>query len=895
MAFGLNHPEAMNEKARLLIVQNDPDFLDYLQRTSPTFIYTLADQSQEVESLLNVDFFNLVICDHQLVSKQLLNLLQTKGCPYVVILEPGQEELVTSLLDNGADGYLIKDINYNWLKLLSATIKQVSRSKASQSNLLVDVMFDSSVLGLFILDQDGYFLRTNLYFQELIGYSEKEFQSMNFLELSLPQEREFYSGRFKQGMLKKINSLNFEKRYLCKSGEIVWVNLILYKLYDQNCGIKTIGIVRDITECKALEDSLKISQRELQSLISSMRDYIYIFDRDGICLKIGHFSLDDSIQVNSKIPQFWPKDVADQAIAAIRQVLDSQQTLNIELSIPINQIWKWFSININPFNINSVLWEVRDISKLKTNEENLRQLNLQLDLTVEERNLQLLESQRRYQLIFNSRLYAAFVINNYTDTAYYTPFSEVNDTACNMLGYSHEELLGKSFHSIAHSGSLTNEQISVELNNSGYIQFEAKLVSSSGKIVPTDFVLNRFEHNGQMTLLAFARDISERKQAEAKIREVNLELRRATRLKDEFLSNMSHELRTPLNAILGMTEALKDQVYGQINFQQEQTLKIIENSGKHLLDLITDILDISKIETGHLELNPSYTNIEQLCQSIVPLFQQQATKKNIQLTVKFAENIPKLLVDQLRLKQVLINLLSNAVKFTPNNGMVSLEVSTKYFHDKYILNITVIDTGIGIAQKDLSLIFQPFVQIDGSLNRQYDGTGLGLALVKKIVEMQGGEITVTSKPQQGSCFSVNLPLLGDPNTPETHSFEYINKYNFSLTPLVLLVQNNQAHIMTVSSYLKAKGYRIILAKNNDQAIESTMRENPDLILIDIEMIEINGLKTIQQIREFSHIPIIAINDLEQDHQDIGANEYLSKPLKLAELSRAIKHILIQGD
>lgn len=248
----------------------------------------------------------------------------------------------------------------------------------------------------------------------------------------------------------------------------------------------------------------------------------------------------------------------------------------------------------------------------------------------------------------------------------------------------------------------------------------------------------------------------------------NVELARATRLKDEFLATMSHELRTPLNAILGLTEGLQDQVFGPINKEQTQILQTIERSGYHLLELINDILDIAKIESGQIELNFAATAITPLCRASLALIDQQARTKRIQLEMKLPPNLPDLWVDERRIRQVLINLLSNAVKFTPEGGRITLEASFAHLPTKEreeereeanFLKITICDTGIGIAPEHIQQLFRPFIQIDSALNRKYEGTGLGLALVKRIVELHGGQVGVSSEVGIGSCFTISLPWI----------------------------------------------------------------------------------------------------------------------------------------
>lgn len=257
-------------------------------------------------------------------------------------------------------------------------------------------------------------------------------------------------------------------------------------------------------------------------------------------------------------------------------------------------------------------------------------------------------------------------------------------------------------------------------------------------------------------------ELRERKTAEEQLRQsnealamTNTQLARATRLKDEFLANMSHEFRTPLNAILGISEGLLEELGGSLTDQQCRYISTIEKSGKHLLELITDILDLAKIESGKLELKIAPTNVKQLCDYSLTFVKQQAHQKNISLTCQVPPEVGESQLDKRRMRQVLINLLSNAVKFTPEGGKVTIKVEAD--NSEKTISFSVIDTGIGIAPENMDKLFKSFVQIDSSLSRRYDGTGLGLALVRRITELHGGSVKLESKVDRGSCFTVILP------------------------------------------------------------------------------------------------------------------------------------------
>ncbi|MBE9126487.1 MULTISPECIES: PAS domain S-box protein [unclassified Coleofasciculus] len=398
----------------------------------------------------------------------------------------------------------------------------------------------------------------------------------------------------------------------------------------------------------------------------------------------------------------------------------------------------------------------------------------------------------------------------------------------------------------------------------------------------------------------------------------NAELARATRLKDEFLANMSHELRTPLNAILGLSESLQEEVYGSLTPKQRKSLATIEKSGKHLLELINDILDLAKIESGKLELQFVPVSIPRLCESSLTFVKQQAFKKRIKLNSQLLEGLEPIELDERRMRQVLINLLSNAVKFTPEGGSVTVavQVETSDNTDSNSLNsqnadiisISIIDTGIGIAKEDMEKLFQSFVQIDSSLSRRHEGTGLGLSLVRRLVELHGGSVAVKSEVGKGSCFTVRLPWRRSKRLQETTNYqlppqilplERATNPKHSDTPLILIAEDNETNVVTLFDYLSEAGYQVIVAKQGREAVKMAQEYQPSLILMDIQMPEMDGLTATQRIRahkQTATIPIIALTALampgdEEKCLAAGASSYMTKPVSLKQLLATMKMLL----
>jgi signal transduction histidine kinase/CheY-like chemotaxis protein len=383
---------------------------------------------------------------------------------------------------------------------------------------------------------------------------------------------------------------------------------------------------------------------------------------------------------------------------------------------------------------------------------------------------------------------------------------------------------------------------------------------------------------------------------------MNTELLYANRAKDEFLANMSHELRTPLNSILGLSEGLLDEVYGQLNPKQKQYLKTIERSGKHLLELINDILDLAKIESGTVELHPTILSIAELCDSSLIIVKEQAQRKQIKLRSTIDASVKFVIVDERRWRQLLINLLSNAIKFTDAGGSVELRVESV----ENGLKFSVQDTGIGIPPEYMGKIFKPFIQIDGNLNRRHAGTGLGLALVKQIAELHSATVSVESEVGVGSCFTIFLPqtLSCDLTDilPENTAQEVEAQPEISISDsggVILLAEDNLDNIETILEYLEHLNYRVVVANNGREVLKTVRDVRPDLILMDVQMPEMDGIETTKRLRampEFADLPIIMLTALSMTNDrdkclSAGATDYVAKPYSLKSLAQKIQEYI----
>ncbi|UBF25696.1 PAS domain S-box protein [Kovacikia minuta CCNUW1] len=367
----------------------------------------------------------------------------------------------------------------------------------------------------------------------------------------------------------------------------------------------------------------------------------------------------------------------------------------------------------------------------------------------------------------------------------------------------------------------------------------------------------------------------------------------ANRAKSEFLATMSHELRTPLNAVLGLSQLLERQIFGPLNEKQLEYINHIHSSGEHLLLLINDILDLAKVEAGREILTPIILVVSDVCQYCLALVREQAHDRKLALTSQIEPAVSTCFADERRLKQILLNLLSNAIKFTPS-GSVSLIVAKETGG----ITFSVVDTGIGIPAEKLPLLFKPFSQLDSQLNRQYSGTGLGLALSHNLACMHGGEITVDSRVGEGSRFTLFLPdhpaqfSAQQPSCEASPASRLPSIQKFCRIGRILMVEDDVRSAMLLRDYLQATGHQIEHLTNGVGFLDRVRCFKPDLILLDMQLADdLTGLDLLTQLRcqiDLNVIPVVMVTAMamagdREKFVTAGANDYLSKPVNVAEL------------
>ncbi|MDK9703065.1 MAG: response regulator [Sulfuritalea sp.] len=375
--------------------------------------------------------------------------------------------------------------------------------------------------------------------------------------------------------------------------------------------------------------------------------------------------------------------------------------------------------------------------------------------------------------------------------------------------------------------------------------------------------------------------------------------REASRLKSEFLASMSHELRTPLNAIIGFSEVLRDGIAGEVSEQQREYLGDILNSGTHLLELINDILDLSKVESGKMALELEWLEVENLLHSSLSIVRERAVTHRLTLELQAAD-AGALCADPRKLKQIAYNLLSNAVKFTPDGGRVTVTarrlpardvpVTTPPSGITEFVEIAVTDNGIGIAREDQARLFAAFTQIDSSLSRRHEGTGLGLALVKRLAELHGGAVGIESAPGKGSTFRVWLPCRPQVDCPDRNSKNVLPTPNGSRRVLVVEDDPRAGELLRLA--LTQEGFAVIQAASADEARQRLVEQTPDLITLDILLPDEDGwqlLDWLKQSIEWAHIPVVVVSIVAQQDKGfaLGACAVLQKPFTKEELVTAL--------
>ena len=383
-------------------------------------------------------------------------------------------------------------------------------------------------------------------------------------------------------------------------------------------------------------------------------------------------------------------------------------------------------------------------------------------------------------------------------------------------------------------------------------------------------------------------EVFQRKQTQEELLSAKHAAEDANRAKSTFLANMSHELRTPLNAIIGYSEMLEEETRDSGKIENVQDLKKIQSAGKHLLSLINDVLDLSKIEAGKMGLHLEFFDVPQVIEEMVTTLQPAAAKNANSIHVHVAENVSAMKADLTKVRQILFNLLSNACKFT-DHGTVSVDVDQIKVGDREWIQFKVSDTGIGISAKQKENLFHEFAQADTSIARKYGGTGLGLAITQRFVQLMKGQIAVESEPGQGATFTVRLPPQGVIETSESAPFGGTSDAAATFSEAkknldtILVIDDDPSVRDLMSRFLTKLNFHVVAAANGEEGFRLAKQIHPLLITLDVVMPECDGWAVLNRLKsdsKLAQIPVIMVTVVDNEAMglDLGASNYLVKPV-----------------
>ena len=659
---------------------------------------------------------------------------------------------------------------------------EAERALTASENQL-RAIFDQAPLGIAVVDTaSGEFRKVNPQFCKIAGYSNAELVGLAYCHITHPDDLAADAESTKPMLAGKQQVIQLEKRYVRKDRTVVWVRLT-YVLLSGGTGtdVQHISLAEDITARKEAEDRLADSERKYRELVELANSIILRWDSDGRITFLNEFGL--------RFFGYSAEEIIGRHVTGT--IVPQTETGGRDLHLLMEQICAnptAFERNVNE-NIKrsgervSIAWTNKIV--LNATGQALEILSIGTDITESIRANEALRSkEEQFRVIMDNLADLVAVLDRNGKRLYNSPsYSRILGDPDSLLGSS-------SFEQVHPDDELRVREAFQETVRTGTgHRLEYRLIDSTGhpRYIESQGSVIRDVRGRVTQVLVVSRDVTDRRKAEESIRELNASLERrvaertaelaverdraeaADRTKSAFLATMSHELRTPLNSIIGFTGILCQGLAGPLNPEQTKQLGMVRGSARHLLELINDVLDISKIEAGQLDIRTEHFDFTASLERAVASIQPMADKKGLKLAVSISKAVGAMESDRRRVEQILLNLLNNAVKFTYHGGVTiaAVPASCALLPTNPILRpavrVSVADTGIGIKPEDLATLFQPFRQIDSSLSRPHEGTGLGLAICGRLAALLGGEISASSEWGKGSIFTVTLPLRRIPH------------------------------------------------------------------------------------------------------------------------------------
>ena len=771
---------------------------------------------------------------------------------------------------------------------------QKAKEKTEESRRDFQALFEQAAVAFAKIDSfSGRFLLVNEAYCSLLGYTKEELLTLDFLVITYPEDLEADLENMRKLISGEIAQFSMEKRLCRKDGTFVWVFLTVSPMWKKGENPDShIAVVQDITERKRIEVELKQSEQRLREAQRIAKLGTWEWDlAEGKVLwseeiyQIFELSLNDfDGSTQASIDVFHPDDRA-YLIERVQEAISTKSTASIELRVLLKDNRLCYVQGEAKLLLDSkgkilkIIGTCQDITHIKQSEMLLKQKNEELALA-KEKVEQLAEE--KYINLYNN------APSGYLTLSAQAVITELNSSSAKMLGKAYNVLKGSDFMSFIAAESLdVFQQFFTEI-------FRLKIKKSCELLmlspqeerihVNIDGIISE---DGTQCLLTLI-DISKLKKIESELIYAKEKAEESDRLKSAFLANMSHEIRTPMNGILGFAELL--QTPNLSGDEQQEYIEIIQESGKRMLNIINDIIDISRIESGQVALVINDSNINEQIEYIYTFFKPEVEAKGMHLAIhnSLPTNLATIKTDREKIFAILTNLVKNAIKFT-DKGSIEFGYEQK---GKY-LQFFVKDTGVGVPKDRQLSIFERFIQADNSDKRAFQGAGLGLAISKSYVEMLGGKIWVESEAEKGTTFYFTIP----------YNMEVEGAMPLKIGALgqdlakkikalkILIAEDDRFSSLFISKIVEAYSREILHAKTGQEAV-ALCQAHPDidLVLIDVRMPEMDGHEATRRIRAFNkEIIIIAqtafgfSNDREQAIA-AGCNDYLSKPIKPTALA-----------
>ena len=762
-------------------------------------------------------------------------------------------------------------------------------SELEIGNRFIDLSVDMFCIAGF----DGYFKNLNPSWQKTLGFTREELMSKPYLEFTHPDDRQATVAEV-NGLEKGEVTLSFENRYLCKDGSYKWLLWNAVSVPEQQL-IYAVG--RDVTESRRAEEV----RRHLAAVVDSSEDAIISKDLQGTITAWNPgaeklFGYTSAEAIGKPMEMLFPPGRENEESEILARISHGERVEHFD-TVRVGKDGKYIHVAVMISPIRGSSGAIVGSSKIAR------------DITERRRAQELLQqSEERHRKLFDNNPHPTWVYDRET-----LRFLAVNRAAIEKYGYSAEEFLAMTIKEIRPPEDVPALLKNIkELSNTNGNMGIWKHRQKNGTDIDVEITSYRMNFAGREAVVVVAVDVSQRRRDEAEKQKItdrlaasnrelelrNREVERATKMKSKFLANMSHELRTPLNAIVGFSDLMAEETPGPLNNKQKRFVNHIKQASAHLLQLINDILDLSKIEAGQLEFHSEEFLVKDALPEVLSTIDPLAMAKNIRITQK-VESKSHVKADRVRFKQILYNLLSNAVKFTPKGGQVGIECVDHWD----FVRVSVTDTGIGIRPEDQKIVFEEFRQVEGSAKDTHEGTGLGLAITKRLVEQQGGQISLESELGKGSRFTFTL-IAVDPKSelqpvgkPAKASIMTVSS---RLTPLVLIVDDGVPARELLASHLEPE-YRVAMAASGAEALAMAQQLQPDAITLDVLMPGSDGFETLAALRKnplTANIPVIILSIVDQKQVGfaLGAADYLIKPVGKPTLLETIRrHVQSPAD